>query len=68
MNIRARFTSAEIDNARHMIVLQFAKMKHENRLALYGAGRGYRNLLADDGLGDPSGDSGLCLHDDGGVP
>ncbi len=32
-----RFTSAEIDNARHMIVLQFAKMQHENRAGLYSS-------------------------------
>ena len=35
MSVRGRrLTSAEIDNARHMIVLQFAKMKHENRVSL----------------------------------
>jgi hypothetical protein len=28
-------TSTEIDDARHMLVPQFAKMKHENRLCLY---------------------------------
>jgi hypothetical protein len=28
-------TSTEIDDARHMLVPQFAKMKHEHRLCLY---------------------------------
>jgi hypothetical protein len=35
--MRPRFTSAEIDNARHMIVLQFTKMQHENRIGLYSS-------------------------------
>jgi hypothetical protein len=30
-----RFTSAEIDDARHLIVLQFARMGRENRVGLY---------------------------------
>jgi hypothetical protein len=32
---RVWLTSAEIDDARYMLVPQFAKMKHENRLCLY---------------------------------
>jgi hypothetical protein len=46
--MKQRFTSAEIDNARHIIVLQFAKMKHENRVGLYASTARAIKVAADD--------------------